>query len=230
MSLPLLIVRPQPGANATAMRAQALGLETLVAPLFEIVRVPAAKPRRAYDALLVTSANGARHMPDWRLKLPVFAVGQPTAQALRERGIEPVFTGSTDGAQTVAAAAAAGHRTLLWPTGEQHSALDHAALRIDAVPVYAAQRVAASPALQRALTRKAVIMAHSARAARAIADTAAERGHLHLVAMSAAVADAAGGGWASVQWPARPRDADMLELARRLCQKRASSEEGPTER
>ena len=49
---PLLVLRPQPGADATAARAKALGLDAIVTPLFRIEPCAWDMPDGAFDALL----------------------------------------------------------------------------------------------------------------------------------------------------------------------------------
>ena len=62
---PVLVLRPEPGAGETAARARALGLEPIVAPLFAVRPIAWAAPDpAAYDAVMLTSANAARHGGD----------------------------------------------------------------------------------------------------------------------------------------------------------------------
>ncbi|MBC7987264.1 MAG: uroporphyrinogen-III synthase, partial [Sphingomonadaceae bacterium] len=87
MSRNLLIVRPEPGASATAQRARTRGWEPLVAPLFAIAPLAwAPRDPAAFDALLLTSANAVSHggkaLGKYR-ELPVYAVGAATAAAAR---------------------------------------------------------------------------------------------------------------------------------------------------
>ena len=83
----LLIVRPQPGADESAKRARALGLEPIVAPLFETRALDWIQPDPGdFDAILLTSANAARLGGDGLkpfLALPCYAVGERTAAAAR---------------------------------------------------------------------------------------------------------------------------------------------------
>jgi uroporphyrinogen-III synthase len=87
----LLVLRPQPGASATAERARSLGLDPALIPLFEIepLEWTAADPA-GFDALLLTSANAVRFGGDELkslLPLPVHAVGAATAEAACEAGL-----------------------------------------------------------------------------------------------------------------------------------------------
>ena len=57
----VLILRPQPGADETAARARALGLDPVVAPLFTVRPLAWQAPNPAdFDAVMLTSANAAR--------------------------------------------------------------------------------------------------------------------------------------------------------------------------
>ena len=64
MTRPLLVLRPQPGADATAARAERRGLRAIVAPLFRIEQRAWDMPEEPFDALLITSANCARALDD----------------------------------------------------------------------------------------------------------------------------------------------------------------------
>ena len=58
----LFIVRPEPGASATARAAADLGLDSVAMPLFAVEPLDWDVPEPArYDALLLTSANAVRH-------------------------------------------------------------------------------------------------------------------------------------------------------------------------
>ena len=61
MSNIVLILRPQPGADESAARARALGLDPVVAPLFTVRPLAWEAPNPAdFDAVMMTSANAAR--------------------------------------------------------------------------------------------------------------------------------------------------------------------------
>lgn len=95
------VTRPQPGAEQTAARLEALGYEAFVAPLTEIVGVPAdVSPLADCAALVFTSANGARFFPSDAAKAllskPVFAVGQATADAVHALGFLTIVIGDSD--------------------------------------------------------------------------------------------------------------------------------------
>ena len=108
----VLVTRPRPGAEATARRLEAMGLEPLVAPLSETVPLPPPETLPADpDAVAVTSANALRHaspqLLEGLLTLPCFAVGEATAAAARKAGFADVATGSGDAAGLASHVAAA---------------------------------------------------------------------------------------------------------------------------
>ncbi|MGS1016183.1 uroporphyrinogen-III synthase [Allosphingosinicella humi] len=223
---PLLILRPRPGADASAAAARALGLEPVVAPLFTLVPVAWDPPAPdAVEAVMMTSANAPRLGGAALARfahLPCYAVGAATAAAARDAGYSRIETGETDGVALVARIVADGVRSVLHFSGRDHVGLAHPDLSILRRVVYAADPVADLPAAaQDALHREACVLLHSPRAAQHFAMLADEagiaRGRIAIVAISAAAARAAGEGWGAMRYAALPRDAAMLELARELC-------------
>jgi uroporphyrinogen-III synthase len=220
VSRPLLILRPEPGASETAARALRLGLDPVVAPLFTIRPIAWEAPdAAAFDALLLTSANAARHAGpalDPFMKLPCWTVGEATAAAAREAGFADVRTGPGDGGALAKAAAEAGVRRILHLHGRDHVPLSRPGLTVQGRAVYAAEGVATLP---RAVSghAQAVALIHSPRAGALFAALMAERQGLALAAISAAAAAAAGSGWAEVAVARVPRDEALLELAVKLC-------------
>jgi uroporphyrinogen-III synthase len=209
----LLILRPEPGASETAARARALGLEPVVTPLFAIRAVAGAPlPGAAYDAVLLTSANGARHAPAGLTARPCFAVGEGSAAAARAAGFEDVRTGPSDGAAAAAAMAAAGIRRALHLCGRDHAPIAAPGVEIDRHVVYAAEPVARAP-----VRGPAVAMIHSPRAGARLAELAKDKSRIAVAAISAAAAAAAGEGWAAKRVASAPRDSALLELAAELC-------------
>lgn len=216
----VLILRPEPGASASAARARALGLEPVVAPLFE-VRPVAWEPPEAAEAVLLTSANAPRHggaaMTPF-LRLPCFAVGEATAAAAREAGFAEVRTGPSDGAALLPAIAGSGLSQVLHLCGRDHIALDHEALSMDRRIVYAAEAADRLPgAAERALAEGALALIHSPRAGALFGKLAGSKTGTSIAAISKAAAIAAGPGWRDVRVAERPRDQALLELAAKLC-------------
>lgn len=215
----VLILRPQPGADETAARAHALGLEPVVAPLFEVRPLAWVYPNpAAFDAVLLTSANAARLGGDAMtplLGLPCYAVGESTAEFARAAGFAEVRAGPSDGTALIAMAAADGIAAALHLCGRDHLPLRHDSVAVTAIPVYAAEPAARLP--DRA--EEALVLLHSPRAAALFATLAGHRREgIRLAAISARTAAAAGGGWASLDVAGAPRDEALLALAAKLCQ------------
>ncbi|MBA4094909.1 MAG: uroporphyrinogen III synthase HEM4 [Candidatus Accumulibacter sp.] len=227
MSRPLLVLRPEPGASATAARADALGFDVCLAPLFRVASVAWTPPEaERFDALMLTSANAVRHAGaalDRYRALPLYAVGQATADAAAAAGFDPVLIGSADAQALLAEAAANGVRRLLHLCGQDHRDASHPDVQIDRCIVYAADGVALLPeAAREALLSGAIALLHSPRAAalfaRLVDDAGLHRRSVRLVALSPAVARAARGGWAVVGTAPEPHDDALLAVAARMCE------------
>ncbi|QHL90208.1 uroporphyrinogen III synthase HEM4 [Sphingomonas changnyeongensis] len=217
----LLVLRPQPGAAATAARARALGLDPVIAPLFRIVPRAWALPDARFDALLMTSANAARAIgtaPAGLAGLPLYAVGHATAEAAAAAGFVDIRTGPGDVAGTAARAAADGVRALLHLAGADRVP-SPALPEILPVTVYASEAVDPPPALP---PGPHLALLHSPRAARhyraLVAPDGAVPARHRIAAISPAVAAAAGTGWDAVGIAPRSDDDALLAVAARLCQ------------
>lgn len=218
----LLVLRPEPGASETAAKAARLGIEAVVAPLFTVRPIAWDVPGEA-DAILLTSANAARHLGAGLGPLvenPCYVTGEATAAAARKAGFAEVRAGSTDGAAALELAREDGHRRVLHLCGRDHIALPDVERRI----VYAADAVSALPSAARgALAEGAIALLHSPRAAAVFRDLVGEPADIAIAALSPAVAEAAGEGWAEIAVAPQPRDEALLEVAAKLCQTAASS-------
>lgn len=218
---PLVILRPEPGAGRTAARAEALGLSPLRLPLFEAEPLPwQAPPAGHFDALLITSAQTARlaDLSPYRA-LPAYAVGEATADALRQAGFAHVTAGNGDGSAIAARIAADGHDGVLHLAGESVAPIEGGPLRIVRVPVYR-MRPASGAALEESLPDDAVLLVHSPRAGARLSMLVSDaaRAGRHLVAISPGALAASGAGWASALAAESPSDDRMLALAARLCE------------
>lgn len=221
----LLVLRPEPGCSHTVDRARVMGLDARACPLFVVEPMPHSWPDpTAFDAILITSANGARFGRDvlaCGAGLPIFAVGQASAAAAREQGADRVTTGPGDIAGTIPLILHAGHRRILHLCGEDVMPFDPAGLIVTRCIVY---RAAALP--REALTglptegEGACILVHSFRAGRHLDEIIpkSQRSILSLVAISGSVASACGEGWCGVHVSLQKDDASMLALAARICQ------------
>ncbi|QPQ54512.1 uroporphyrinogen-III synthase [Allosphingosinicella flava] len=226
MTRDVLILRPEPAASESALRAKSLGLQPIVAPLFETKPIPWDPPGRPpFDAVLMTSANAAR-LGGPKLEaffdLPCYAVGAATAQAAALAGFSDIRTGPADGAALARMAEEQGVRHGLHLCGRDHIPLSCGRLSVTACPVYAAEAADSLPSRAvSALMDGTLILLHSPRAAetfgKLVDEGGVDRARVTLAAISPAAAEAAGGGWAAKSIAAHPRDESLLELAARLC-------------
>ncbi len=221
----VLILRPQPGADATAQRAREMGLEPVVAPLFTIAPLAWDAPDpAACEALMLTSANAVRHagpeLARYR-RLRCYCVGEATAAAARAAGFDDVVRGEADAEALLARCAQDGVRRILHLCGRDHIPADHEGLQVDRRAVYAADAVRELPeAGLRALQDRAVALVHSPRAAALFARLAPERERSAVAAISPAAAQAAGEGWLAKAAAPLPTDQALLEVAAKLCKTR----------
>jgi uroporphyrinogen-III synthase len=99
----VLVTRPQPDNEATAAALRAKGATVLLAPMLRFEPIAFHDDAEArYGAIIVTSANAIRaieaHLADRLLKLPLFAVGERTAEAARRAGFRDVTAAEGDAA------------------------------------------------------------------------------------------------------------------------------------
>ena len=100
----ILVTRPLPDGETTAAALRAKGFEVLLAPMLRFEPVAFQDDRDTqYGAVVVTSANAlraieARLADSPLLKLPLFAVGEHTAQAARAAGFTKVVSAASDAA------------------------------------------------------------------------------------------------------------------------------------
>jgi uroporphyrinogen-III synthase len=196
----------------------------VVAPLFTVRSLEWEAPEGAFDAILLTSANGARFGLRANFgELPCYAVGAATAEAACAQGVSKVIAGPSDGAAAVALMAEADVRRALHLCGREHIALEHPKIAIERRVVYAAEAATSLPEQAvAALSRTALTLLHSPRAAALFGSLVPERTTHRIAGISQAAADAAGSGWAEVHVAPHPRDQALLELAARLCKTGAS--------
>lgn len=219
----LIIIRPQPGADATAAMALKMGLSPLVTPCFSVQPLPwTAENPAQYDALFITSANAVRHGGAQLEKmngLPVYAVGAASAEMAKEAGFTVKSVGDGGAGALAKMAAERGDKKLLWLAGENRSQLDAMDdIHIDAKTVYASRRLPVPDNLLSALDRPVCVALHSARAARYFAEICdqknANRAHIYIAAISANAAKAAGNGWAKIAIADTPDDGAILSKAK----------------
>jgi len=222
MTLRAIVLRPAPGGEATAQALRAMGIVADCVPLFAMEALdPPPLASDGCDAVMLTSANAVRFggpLLDRIGDVPVHCVGEATAAAARAAGLRIGIVGDA-GAQALVdriAQHADPPRHLLWIAGEVHRQIACPdGLQLEIVPVYRA-RACAVPA--QALSGPAVVLVHSAGAAERLASLVTDRAQVQLVAISAAAAAAAGPGWAAIHVAPRPRNAELLAIAAKLCQ------------
>ena len=96
----VVVTRPEPDGRRTATALRALGHEVLVAPLMTVQSV-AADLSGHWGAVVITSANAPSAIADntakaMLIKLPLFAVGQRSAEAAQEAGFTNVTSAGGD--------------------------------------------------------------------------------------------------------------------------------------
>jgi uroporphyrinogen-III synthase len=218
----LLVLRPEPAASETVRRARQQGLEAVSVPLFNVEAVAWQPPDpSSFDALLLTSANAVRcggaALKELR-GLPVYAVGEATAQAAREAGFDIKGKGGA-GVDRLLGSIESDVR-LLHLCGQDRKRPQDARQEIRPLVVYRAVE-AAQPDLSMAAGSVALI--HSPRAARRFAELVGDKASTVIAAISEAAAEQAGEGWEAVQVAPSPDDEALLALAARLCEKPAGT-------
>jgi uroporphyrinogen-III synthase len=218
----LLVLRPEPGATATAKRARQLGLEVVAAPLFEIEPVEWEMPTfTAFDGLLLTSANAVRHGGPGlgRLQgLPVFAVGEATARISREAGFNVAVSGD-EGVDGLLASIDSKLK-LLHLCGEDQMVPSCARQEIIRKSVYRARPTGTE---LRGVS-DVVALIHSPRAGARFSELVknVDRQRISIAAISTAALRSAGSHWAVAEAAGSPNDEALLALAVRLCNKTAA--------
>jgi uroporphyrinogen-III synthase len=214
--IPLLILRPEPGAGATAKKAEARGLSPIIRSLFAVeARAWDAPDPARFDSVLITSANAVRHggTAVGRFRhLPAFAVGAATAHAARDAGFANVVEGSGTASDALRALGEAGHSQPIHLAGADRTAYPELTFTVTTRVVYAA-----TPIDVDLPTGHYVALVHSVRAAARFAALCPSPAHVDVIAISMLVADAARPGWRSVHIAADPADNAMLALAATLC-------------
>jgi len=98
--LRVLVTRAEVNATRSAARLRALGHEVVVCPLTQIVAVQATLPAGPFLAALATSAQAPRLLSDdifgQVADVPLYAVGEQTARAARDRGFTSVLAARGD--------------------------------------------------------------------------------------------------------------------------------------
>lgn len=223
MTSQLIILRPEPGATATAQCAKVAGWVVTKLPLFEIAPLDWVPPDPdLFDAILMTSANCARLGGPELARyhhLPLYAVGAQTAQSARKAGFEKIIAGEAGALEMADRLRADSMARIFHPCGNPTRPFDEDRLGVTHIAVYAANRVT-PPDLVSALSANAVLLVHSPRSARYLDELctaqAIARDTLSLVAISTTALAEAGQGWRRTLVAERPTDDAMVTAASSL--------------
>jgi len=214
----VLVLRPEPGASATVAKARERGLDAIAVPLFTVEPIAWQAPDPSgFDGLLLTSGNASRHGGEGLQalrRLKVYAVGDATAQAAREAGFNVAATGDAGVDQLLGSIDP--DFTLLHLCGADRATPSDARRAITPVAVYRSTQL---PAPDLSSAHGSVALVHSPRAGARLAELVNDRGSIAVAAISAATADAVGGGWRAVETADQPSDEALLALAASLCNK-----------
>jgi uroporphyrinogen-III synthase len=230
----LLVTRPEPDAQRTAAALRARGHSVVIAPLLHIEPLAAAAIGAGpWAAVLVTSANVAHAIASHAKRaelvhLPVFAVGERSAHAMRVLGCANVISagGNAGDLARMVAAQVNPPARLLYLAGEQRSGDLGGELRakgfaVETVAIYRAVTAdALPPNAAAALTagidgvlhfsrRSAEAYVEAARAA-GLLESALRPAHFCLSAQVAAPLQGAGGRLVRVA--PRPAETALLDL------------------
>ncbi|MEE9479372.1 MAG: uroporphyrinogen-III synthase [Kiloniellales bacterium] len=228
----VLITRLREDATPLAAELAALGHETLIEPLLTIVpRRDAEIDLAGVQAIAFTSANGARVFARLspRRNLPVYAVGDSTAEAARRARFAEVESADGD-VETLAAliatrldpaAGAVFHAAARRVAGDLQGRLQAAGFAVSRVVLYDAEPIPAfSPATAAALRDGSIdaILFFSPRTGETFVSLMSEAnlthayGRWHAICLSQAVADQVGDvSWRSLQVADRPTRAGLMD-------------------
>lgn len=216
------MTRPEPGASATARRLVTLGHEPALAPCLEIVSLPLRLPDQV-GALIVTSGQAIAPLPARWHGVPMFCVGDATANRARAAGFTRVESAGGDAGdlfRLIAARRLPG--THLLASGERQgmalaSQLREAGFSVLRRKVYAARPARVLPpdvAADLAAERIQAALFYSAETARAFVrlrprNTVA----ITAYALSQTVAAGLNGlPWAAIRVAVAPTEADLMAL------------------
>lgn len=210
------VTRAEPGAAATAQRLRDLGHEPFVSPLLEVRGLDTALDLGGVAALAFTSPNGVAAFAEREpaCDLPVFAVGDATAETARAVGFIDVRSASGDVAALARLIIADPPKGVILHPGARHPAGDlvgdlaRAGISAAAAALYETVAVSA-PAPLPVLD---AVLIHSPRAALALAPLGAVRTRPVLCISAAAAAPLLAGNFTAVATAPFPNEAALLKL------------------
>jgi len=217
MSRPIAVLRPEPGNHVTATAIEARGRRAIRLPLFETHAISWEVPDPArFDALLLTSANAVRRAGAGLaqlLALPVYAVGDVTAEAARRAGFAVAAVGEAGADALVERAKALRVRRALHLAGRERT-LERGGIITEVLTVYASDPLPVRPDTVARLAGS-VALIQSARAGSRLAELVdpARRASIALVTTSSQAAAGAGQGWERIVIPAEFRGTALIDAA-----------------
>jgi uroporphyrinogen-III synthase len=162
----VLVTRPLPDGERTAATLRGRGYDVLVAPLMQVKPI-AADLAGEWSAVIISSANALRAIDAPQIasltKLPLFAVGQRSADAAREVGFRDVRSANGDARDLIrlVASQADTSATSLYLAGEDRAAdleseLGKGGVRVRTVTVYKNVTLGYPPELVDALRNRKI--------------------------------------------------------------------------
>jgi len=227
----MLVTRPEPDASETAARLNALDIEAVIEPLLIAETLQTTLPDAAgFAALAVTSASALRALHDRGdlprlLHLPLYAVGDRTAETARRFGFAQVVSAQGNFDDLVALLVRAGvGGPILHPGARQQAGDLGKALAPHGIMVIATAVYAMRPAVQLSAATRAGLdsgidaaLFYSRRTAETFADLAADldgRTRLGMLCLSEAVAaPLIAAHFVRVSLADHPSEEAMMELA-----------------
>ena len=219
-------IRPEPGLSATIAAGAARGLPIIGYSLSKIAPCGWTLPEvENLDALLIGSANAFRHgggKLEALKHIPVLAVGKATAELAEQSGFRVALTGSS-GLQSVLDALDGSYRHLLRLSGEDHVPLNPPpSIELTTRVVYRVQDTDIDNEFEAELRKGAIVLLHSAGAARHFAEECdrlgVDRGRIGLAALGPRILEPVGEGWLTAKAASTPQEGELLALAQDMCQ------------
>ena len=221
------VTRTTPGNAGTAATLEYLGHTVLNAPVLEVRALESDPLRDAPDAIVFTSSNGVRHHPPCPelFHIPVFAVGDRTAQAALAAGYADVRSADGDivDLQRVILSqlpppARLVHFGACEVAGDLKGFLRRFGYLVERRAVYASQPVAVRWLLdiRKELPSIDGILVHSPRAAERVARVLARTGWCGRVwcISEACALNLAGVAGIEMHFASRPTEAALIEMVR----------------
>lgn len=231
----LLVTRPEPDCECTAVRLRAHGHDAIVAPLLRIEFLSPDFGPGPFAAVIVTSANAARALAvhprrQELLRLAAYAVGRRSADAVREAGFQAVVSADGDVKdliRLVGSRLAGTTAPLLYLAGRDRAedlgaALGRYGLSVRTVTVYrAVMRSTLPPETRAALSSGGLdgVLHYSRRSAEAFVSAADASGVLtpalvlpHYCLSADVAAPLAAAGARNVKIAARPEENALFQL------------------